>query len=421
MINSYVAAIQSPDSFVSPRHRRAKFELDPRWGIPRLRSGSTAAVLQAVIEGAPKALRFYIREPESSRARYQALDAFVEAKGLRRHVIRAQWWDDAIRVDGRLWPMVEMDWVDGRALDRHVAELIERSDQVGLLALADAWRRLIRRLQSEGFAHGSLQHGNVLVDDTSTLRLVSLDNVWTEGMPHRPSRAVGHRNYADPNLAWGRWMDTFPALVIDLSLRALALQPALWNEFHNGENLLFQLEDFRASRQTALWTRIAALRDPQLDALADALSKLCPPSRPSHVSLDMLLPGDSAANHVFVSYAREDNDRVKELADQLECRGVAVWVDTTGTVGGRDWTEQVTVAIRDASAVVLVISAHSMASRAVQREVLYAEDEGRPVIPVVVENVALPDWYRFHFRLLHRIDGTHPERAAAAVVAAVSR
>lgn len=39
-------------------------------------------------------------------------------------------------------------------------------------------------------------------------------------------------------------MDTFPALVIYLSLVALSKDPGLWPALYNGDNLLFQTADF---------------------------------------------------------------------------------------------------------------------------------------------------------------------------------
>ena len=77
--------------------------------------------------------------------------------------------DDAIRVNGRTWPVVRTQWANGRTLNQYVDHLVEQLDTKALGNLAGVWRELVARLQSAEFAHGDLQHGNVLIDDRGAL------------------------------------------------------------------------------------------------------------------------------------------------------------------------------------------------------------------------------------------------------------
>ena len=40
---------------------------------------------------------------------------------------------------------------------------------------------------------------------------------------------------------------------------------------------------------------------------------------------------------IFISYAREDRERVRLVAEELASRGYTVWWDTTGLRGGEDY------------------------------------------------------------------------------------
>src|SRR5262249_25462152 len=193
----YVRAVQHPDRvFALPVLRRVVFELHPLFGIPMPASGNAAVAFKADLDGTDTALRFFIREDASSRERYAALGQHFAARDLEDCVAHPTWVDDAIRVNGRTWPMVQMSWVDGRTLDAYVGHLAGTANVGALALLARTWREFVARLQAAEFAHGDLQHGNVLIDTASTLRLVDFDGSWIaafHGGPPPPQ--TRHPNY----------------------------------------------------------------------------------------------------------------------------------------------------------------------------------------------------------------------------------
>lgn len=276
--DDYLRAVQHPESFTSEDLRRARFVVHPVWQIPTPAAGSSAVVFKAVVGGREQALRFLTRPDAARRDRYEALRDHFVGHGLVDCVALASWQDDAIRVNGRTWPVVRMEWVNGRTLNQHVDQLVEWSDTVALAELAATWRGLVDRLQRARFAHGDLQHGNVLVDEHGTPRLVDFDCAWLErftGQPPPPE--TGHRNYQPAARPWGRWMDTFSGLVVYLSLLALSKNPAPWRVLHTGENLLLRRDDFRPPFQTPAWWHLASIRDPELDEVAARLRECCAP------------------------------------------------------------------------------------------------------------------------------------------------
>ena len=274
----YYKAVQAPSRcFTVPKLQAAEFVWDSLG--PTLARGSSAVVFQASVDGRPQALRCYIREDASSRDRYSALDAYLAGHDLSPYVSGTTWLDGAITVNRSPWPVLTMEWINGRTLNEYVDFLVSGSNTAALTTLAGRWRELVALLQRSEFAHGDLQHGNVMVDQEGQLRLVDFDGVWIPQLSGQsPPSEFGHPNYQHPlHHHWDRWLDTFSALVIYLSLVALGKDPGLWLALYNSKNLLFAKTDFFPPFKTEAWKQLAALRDPQVDELARKLQECCDP------------------------------------------------------------------------------------------------------------------------------------------------
>jgi hypothetical protein len=286
----YYKAVQVPGrTFIVPKLQTAQFVWDSLG--PTLARGTSAVVFQAVVDGSPQAVRCYIRNDASSRDRYSALSTYLASHDLSPYVSGTIWLDSAIRVNKATWPVLQMGWIDGRTLNEYVDFLVAGSNVTALTTLAARWRDMVALLQNSSFGHGDLQHGNVLVDQEGQLRLVDFDGVWIPQLAGQsPPTEYGHPNYQRPGLReWDRWLDTFSALVIYLSLVALSKDPGLWLALYNSKNLLFSRADFFAPYETQAWKQLAALRDPQLDELARRLKECCAADWVSDQSLEKTL------------------------------------------------------------------------------------------------------------------------------------
>jgi hypothetical protein len=286
----YYKAVQVPGrTFTVPKLQTAQFVWDSLG--PTLARGTSAVVFQAVVDGSPQAVRCYIRNDASSRDRYSALSTYLASHDLSPYVSGTIWLDSAIRVNKATWPVLQMGWIDGRTLNEYVDFLVAGSNVTALTTLAARWRDMVALLQNSSFGHGDLQHGNVLVDQEGQLRLVDFDGVWIPQLAGQsPPTEYGHPNYQRPGLReWDRWLDTFSALVIYLSLVALSKDPGLWLALYNSKNLLFSRADFFAPYETQAWKQLAALRDPQLDELARRLKECCAADWVSDQSLEKTL------------------------------------------------------------------------------------------------------------------------------------
>lgn len=93
---------------------------------------------------------------------------------------------------------------------------------------------------------------------------------------------------------------------------------------------------------------------------------------------------------ICASYSRRDTARVVPLLDALKARGVKVWFDKN-IPGGALWEETITRHMRKARAVVFFASKDSLASDRCFDEVSAARTLKRPIIPVLVDPLHMPD------------------------------
>jgi tetratricopeptide (TPR) repeat protein len=91
---------------------------------------------------------------------------------------------------------------------------------------------------------------------------------------------------------------------------------------------------------------------------------------------------------VFISYASEDRDRVRPLAEALQKRGFNIWWDRS-LAAGQDYSQIIERELRSAKAVIVVWTRGSSASTFVRDEAGRARDEGR-LVPVMLDRVEIP-------------------------------
>ena len=89
--------------------------------------------------------------------------------------------------------------------------------------------------------------------------------------------------------------------------------------------------------------------------------------------------------HFFISYDRDDLDRVNRLGNLLGSQGFKLWLDRTGLPPGTtDWQNKIEDAIENADALIVVLSPNAKESKWVRMEAKYAEMLGKQIIPVLV-------------------------------------
>lgn len=88
---------------------------------------------------------------------------------------------------------------------------------------------------------------------------------------------------------------------------------------------------------------------------------------------------------IFVSYRRTDRELVAAIVRRLEARGVSVWYDAN-VEGGSD-RPKVAEALGDSAMLVLIFSAACNEAKQPADEIALADEQGKPVVTVLIEDV----------------------------------
>ncbi|HEY3798863.1 MAG TPA: toll/interleukin-1 receptor domain-containing protein [Caulobacteraceae bacterium] len=112
----------------------------------------------------------------------------------------------------------------------------------------------------------------------------------------------------------------------------------------------------------------------------------------------------------FLSYARLDQAFALRLADDLIAAGLRVWVDQYDIQPAQHWDHEVEAAVRGCDGVVVVLSPRSAASPNVADEVAVALDDGKLIVPVLMEACKPP----LRMSRMQFIDATRGYEAALA-------
>jgi len=94
--------------------------------------------------------------------------------------------------------------------------------------------------------------------------------------------------------------------------------------------------------------------------------------------------------HAAISYSRADQSRVEALLGSLKARGLVIWFDKD-IPGGALWEEIIAKKYRASGALLFFVSKASLESQRCSEEVSTARTLGKPIIPVLLDPLRLPD------------------------------
>ena len=101
------------------------------------------------------------------------------------------------------------------------------------------------------------------------------------------------------------------------------------------------------------------------------------------------------ADHVFISYAREDQDYAHKLENDLRKHGFQVWIDDRLGSGDR-WWQEIDRAIRACAAFVVVMTPNAEASTFVRKEIMWAIKQRKPILPLLLRGEEFSELIDIH-------------------------
>ncbi len=274
-ITDFSDAIQQPGlCFAGTELEDATVAVSGR-GMPLVYSGAFACVYSVSVGSQSFAVRCFTREVRDQQERYHELSDYL-LDVLPPSFVHFEYAASGIRLRGEWYPVVKMEWVDGKILSGFVESNL--GDPNALRRLAAQWRGgPAASLRGLRIAHNDLQHGNVMVQDDGSIRLVDYDGIFLPGFAGSTSPELGHRNYQHPKRTaddYGEYVDNFPVLVIYLSLLAIAADAGAW-EFFDEDNLIFTRKDFADPKGSDVFRRLRGSPDPGVAELTARLESYC--------------------------------------------------------------------------------------------------------------------------------------------------
>ncbi len=273
LISEYVEAIKAAeDNFDQLKLLRPVLGED---GEPVMTSGNFAVVFKMKDEQTGKlhAVKCFLKEQEGRAEAYRQIAEeleYVSSTFLTpiKYLDKELFVDSANSEDSE-FPVLLMDWVEGQTLDKYIREHID--DQYELSLLAYQFSRLAMWLMPQPFAHGDLKPDNILVKEDGTLVLVDYDGMYVPAMKGQKARELGSPDFRHPSRTeevFDDHIDDFSLASILLSLKAIALQPSLLEEYGASDRLLFSEKDYRnLSDSSALGALQPLMQDAELASL----------------------------------------------------------------------------------------------------------------------------------------------------------
>jgi TIR domain len=120
---------------------------------------------------------------------------------------------------------------------------------------------------------------------------------------------------------------------------------------------------------------------------------------------------------LFVSHVSEDRAEAMEIVAALERRNIRCWIAPRDVQPGRPFDDEISAAIDECRAMLLVFSDHCNDSEYIRREVTVAGESQKLVIPFRIENAHPKHGLRVRLADLHWIDGFIAREQAVDAVA----
>ena len=220
-------------------------------GQPVMTSGNFAVVfkMKDAQTGKLYAVKCFTREQEGREEAYRLIDDELKRVDSP-YLTSICYLDKELFVDTSQsiemeFPVLLMDWVEGKTLDKYLRENLD--DKYALEMLAYRFSQLAQWLIPQPFAHGDLKPDNILVQDDGSLVLVDYDGMYVPAMKGQKARELGSPDFRHPQRTeddFDEHIDDFALASILVSLKGIAMDSNMLNDYGAPDRLLFSKEDY---------------------------------------------------------------------------------------------------------------------------------------------------------------------------------
>ena len=262
LLSEYVSAItHASENLDQLKHLEV---VQDEHGEPYRSSGAFAVVfkMRDPRTGQLYALKCFTEEQEGRAEAYRKIEEELEVAGTT-YLTSMRYYERELFVDSSVsseseFPVLLMDWVEGSTMELYIRE--HYRDSYAMEMLCYRFCRLAAYLRSQTFAHGDVKPDNIMVSDTGTLTLIDYDGMFVPSMQGESSPTLGTEEFRHPLRTpelFDATIDDFALASIALSLRAIALDSQLLDQYGAPDRLLFSASDYRDLAQSrvmrAIW------------------------------------------------------------------------------------------------------------------------------------------------------------------------
>lgn len=273
-MSDYQEAVQLPSLCFTGPELKQSTAVTNQLGLPRPICGQFASVYE-LTNGGRWAVKCFLRNIPDQHNRYAKISSHLKSCGLP-YFVTFEYQAKGILVQGKLFPVVKMEWAQGLTLNEYIEQNLSNTGKIQ--ALEPRWVTLLEDLRAAKIGHGDLQHGNVLVAPDDSLRLIDYDGMWVPKLKGEESHETGHPDYQSPMRTGKDFhadIDDFAGELIHISLRALSIEPGLWQKYNTGENLLFKRQDYVNPAASEIFKEVRALGDKEIRKKLDFIIAAC--------------------------------------------------------------------------------------------------------------------------------------------------
>ena len=98
----------------------------------------------------------------------------------------------------------------------------------------------------------------------------------------------------------------------------------------------------------------------------------------------------NGTTRLFISYSHADNAIAERLATDLRQRTFSVWMDRSNIEASQVWSSEIEQAIRGCEFFLVLLSPHSIDSSWVRREIFYAQQWQKVIVPILIAPTTIP-------------------------------
>ena len=245
---------------------------------PWYSTGGLAIVFKLKLKDKLYALKCFYTEANERQERLGLIAAYLKQNPSTYFVdftyLEDELWVESDNDEGQGYPVVLMEWVEGKTLDNYLEQICSQNNIPALKNLYFQFCNLAWWLQQQPVAHGDIKHDNLIVTPDGKLKLIDYDGVFVPALRGRKANEMGSPCYQHPKrdaYFFDKNLDDFSLLVLQITLLALQQQPKLFTEHYNGDGIILKDIDYRNFAQSPIKTILWQLPEVKIPLLLSQL------------------------------------------------------------------------------------------------------------------------------------------------------